>query len=105
MGNWVWLTTPAMLLSLSGGSAIGADYTVVVTKMQFGPLPSELHVGDSITWKNDDIFRHSATAKDESFDVDLPAKQDVAMPLETAGEWAFVCKFHPGMTGTLIVLP
>ena len=105
MRNLVWLAAPAILLALSGGQVVAADYTVVVNKMMFGPLPAELHVGDTITWKNDDIFRHSATAKDKSFDVDLPAKQEVVMPLEQAGGWDFVCKYHPGMTGTLLVLP
>ena len=105
MRNRLCLAPPVMLLALFGGQVMAADYTVLVNKMTFGPLPSELHVGDTITWKNADIFRHSATATDKSFDVDLPAKQDVVMPLNEAGEWDFVCKFHPGMTGTLVVLP
>ena len=84
---------------------MAADYLVVVDKMTFGDLPAELHVGDTITWRNDDLFRHTATAEDMSFDVDLPVKSEVLMPLTVAGEWNFICKFHPGMTGTLVVLP
>lgn len=97
---------PALTLMLAlAGPAMATDYTVVVDKMAFGELPSELHVGDTITWRNDDMFRHSATADDQSFDVDLPAETEVVMPLTVAGEWSFICKFHPGMTGTLVVLP
>ncbi|MDP2782008.1 MULTISPECIES: cupredoxin domain-containing protein [Devosia] len=85
--------------------AIAADYTVVVDEMVFGEMPAELYVGDTITWRNDDMFRHSATADDQSFDVDLPVGAESIMTLTVAGEWSFICKFHPGMTGTLVVLP
>ncbi|HTO27160.1 MAG TPA: amicyanin [Devosia sp.] len=97
---------PALTLMLAlAGPAMATDYTVVVDKMAFGEMPAELHVGDTITWRNDDMFRHSATADDQSFDVDLPAETEVVMPLTVAGQWSFICKFHPGMTGTLVVLP
>ena len=99
------LLLPLLMLTLATGSAMAADYVVVVDKMAFGPLPAELHVGDTITWKNDDLFRHTATAEDQSFDLDLPVKSEVVMPLTATGEWSFICRFHPGMTGSLVVLP
>lgn len=102
--NWALLPALTLMLALAG-QAMAADYTVVVDKMAFGEMPAELHVGDTITWRNDDIFPHSATADDQSFDVDLPAEAEVVMALTVAGEWSFICKFHPGMTGTLVVLP
>jgi len=94
-----------VLLVLAGSAVLAADYAVIIDDMAFGPLPAELHVGDTITWKNDDLFRHTATARDQSFDLDLPAGSEVVMSLDVAGKWDFVCKFHPGMTGTLVVLP
>jgi plastocyanin len=62
-------------------------------------------VGDTIVWKNNDIFRHTATARDKSFDVDLPAKSEARVRVGAAGTIAFFCKFHPGMTGELVVMP
>ncbi len=85
--------------------AYAADYTVVLDKMKFGPVPAELHPGDSITWQNHDIFRHTATARDKSFDIDLPPKAEVKMVVGPAGSIDFFCKFHPGMTGTLVISP
>jgi plastocyanin len=82
-----------------------AEYTVVIDKMKFGPVPAEVHPGDTIVWRNNDILRHSATARDKSFDVDLPAKTSVSMVVGAAGTVAFYCKFHPGMTGTLVISP
>ena len=92
-------------LAVMAPAAFGADYIVVVDKMKFGPVPAELHPGDTITWQNDDIFRHSATARDESFDVDLPAKSSAKMVVGETGSVEFFCKFHPGMKGTLVIAP
>ena len=86
-------------------AAAAADYTVVIDKMKFGPVPAEVHPGDTIVWQNNDILRHSATARDKSFDVDLPAKTSVSMVVGAAGTVAFYCKFRPGMTGTLVISP
>ena len=62
-------------------------------------------MGDVIVWQNNDILRHTATARDGSFDVDLPPGTSSRLTLATAGSFAFFCKFHPGMTGTLVVVP
>lgn len=106
MGSIYRVLLPAMVLMIGlAGQAFAANYVMVVDKMAFGEMPAELHVGDTITWRNDDIFRHSATAEDQSFDVDLPVDGEAVMALTEAGEWSFYCKFHPGMTGTLTVLP
>ena len=70
-------------------------------KMAFGPTPKGLKAGDVIEWVNADIFRHTATARDKSFNVDLAPKKRARTVLKKAGVVAFYCKFHPGMTGTL----
>lgn len=79
--------------------------TIVVDKLAFGPAPRGLKVGDVVEWVNRDIFEHSATARDGSFDVDLPAGGKGRTRLKRAGAIAYVCKYHPGMTGTLDVHP
>ncbi|MGN6549416.1 MAG: cupredoxin domain-containing protein [Pararhizobium sp.] len=84
---------------------LASEHVVTIAKMAFGPPPSGLRVGDVVVWKNDDIFRHTATAHDGSFDVDLPAHTEKRVTLRKAGSFAFYCRFHPGMTGTLSVSP
>lgn len=71
--------------------------------MAFGASPAGLRVGDVIEWVNNDIFVHSATARDKSFDVELKPKAHVRMTLKQAGTVAFYCRYHPGMTGKLAV--
>jgi plastocyanin len=85
------------------GPVISAEYVVVIKDMAFLAPPAGLHVGDTIVWRNEDIFRHTATARDESFDVDLEPGAEAKIELKTAGAIAFFCRFHPGMTGTLAV--
>jgi plastocyanin len=76
---------------------------VSIQQMAFGPTPTGLRVGDTIEWVNNDIFVHSATARDKSFDVELKPKARVRTKLKRAGTAAFYCRYHPGMTGRLVV--
>lgn len=103
---------PRRLLLALAGAAVAAVpasaaapkvYTVTLQQMAFGASPAGLRVGDVIEWVNNDIFVHSATARDKSFDVELKPKAHVRMTLKQAGTLAFYCRYHPGMTGKLAV--
>lgn len=78
-------------------------HTIVLDKMAFGTMPSSVRRGDIIDWVNRDIFEHTATAKDGQFDIDLPPGTTKSMKVTKSGSVDFFCKFHPGMTGTLLV--
>jgi len=93
----------ALLLVVSPAAAAPHSYTVVIDKMKFGPVPTGLHPGDSITWVNRDFLKHSATAADHSFDVDLPAGAKATTTLKKSGAIPFSCRYHPGMRGVLQV--
>ena len=93
----------ALLLAMSPAAAAPRTYQVTIDKLKFGPLPSQLHKGDRIIWVNRDFLRHTATAANRSFDVDLPAGAKGVTVLKTSGKIPFVCRFHPGMRGVLVV--
>jgi plastocyanin len=78
-------------------------YTVAIQQMKFSAPPASIRVGDTIEWVNNDIFVHSATAKDQAFDVELKPRQHLWTTFHAAGTYAFYCRYHPGMTGTLVV--
>ncbi|WFU12439.1 cupredoxin family copper-binding protein (plasmid) [Rhizobium sp. CB3090] len=100
------LAVVAGLLAMTVSTAAKpAEYQIAIANMKFGSPPATLHVGDVIVWRNDDIFRHTATARDGSFDIDLPAKSQGKMTIERAGTVKFYCRFHPMMTGELDVQP
>ena len=93
----------ALLLLSPAAAAAPRTHLVVIDKMRFGALPGDLRTGDIIVWENRDLFRHTATAKDGSFNVDLPAGGKGRTVLQRPGTFAFTCKFHPGMRGVLKV--
>jgi len=93
----------ALLLLAPSAAAAPRTYAVVIDKLKFGPLPAALHKGDTIVWVNKDMLRHSATATDHSFDVDLAAGAKGKTVLKTSGAIPFVCRYHPGMRGVLQV--
>lgn len=103
--RWGTALAPAAALLLANPLSAAAPhtYTVVIDKMKFGAVPAGLHPGDVIVWDNRDIFRHSATAKDGSFNVDLPARTKAKTVVRKAGALPFFCKYHPGMKGMLNV--
>jgi plastocyanin len=77
------------------------QHTIVIEKMRFGAVPADLRAGDTIVWINRDPVRHTATARDRSFDLDLPPRASGRTVVERAGAVAFYCRFHPAMTGVL----
>ena len=93
----------ALLLAISPAAAAPRTYTVVMDKLKFGPVPAQLHKGDAIVWVNKDMLRHTATAADHSFDVDLQPGKAGKTVLQKTGTIPFTCRFHPGMRGVLQV--
>ncbi|UWU19047.1 amicyanin (plasmid) [Rhizobium sullae] len=88
---------------MASPAALAAEYQITIANMGFGAPAGSLHVGDVIIWRNDDIFRHTATARDKSFDVDLPPKSERRITVRQRGVIDFYCRFHPAMVGRLDV--
>ncbi len=78
-------------------------HTVVIQKMVFGPAPTGVRAGDIVVWVNKDIFRHTATARDKSFDVDLAPGKSARVVVKKVGVVSYYCRFHPGMKGRMAV--
>ena len=100
----VILPSVAVLPALAA-QAEAQTYTIVIDKMKFGAVPDGLRVGDTIIWQNHDMFRHTATASDKSFDLDLKPKAEGRVTLAASGKIDVICRFHPDMGATLNVGP
>jgi plastocyanin len=96
-------STAASLLLSTPAAAAPQNHVVVIDKMKFGSVPANISRGDTILWINRDILRHTATAANKSFDVDLPPKTQKRMIVRASGAIPFTCKYHPGMRGVLKV--
>lgn len=92
----------ALSLAAAPATAAPATHTVVMDKMRFGPLPPSLKAGDTILWINRDLFRHTATAGDRSFNLDLPPRTSGRTVVKRKGAIPFFCRYHPGMKGVLV---
>jgi plastocyanin len=89
----------AFCLLLSAPPSLSAEprvYIIEIDKLAFGPAPDNLRVNDIVEWTNVDIFRHTASATDGSFDIDLPARATGRTALRRTGVVTYICRFHPG---------
>jgi plastocyanin len=81
------------------------DPTDVISDFKFAPGTITVHVGDTITWVNNGPTEHSATANDKSFDTGLlPKDASASHTFTQSGTFAYICKIHPFMHGTVVVL-
>ena len=92
-----------LLLHQPPAMAAPQTHVVLIDKMKFGPVPAGLRAGDRITWVNKDLFRHTASAQDGSFNADLPPGARATVVVPKAGAISVTCRYHPGMRTMLKV--
>jgi plastocyanin len=77
---------------------------VTIKNFLFAPRAITVHVGDSVSWTNQDSAPHTATANDGSFDTGQLAKgKSGSHTFTKAGTFAYICSIHPSMKGTVTV--
>jgi plastocyanin len=83
---------------------VTASGDVRMADFSFAPRSLTISVGQSLTFVNTGSARHSATAKDGSFDTGLLARGGTARKtFNTPGTFNYVCTLHANMTGTILV--
>ena len=90
-------------LTLPPTSVRAATAFIVIDKLAYGPAPHGLRVGDTVQWENRDIFKHSVTARDGSFDLALAPGAKAKLMLKRAGAILYYCRYHPRMKGEIDV--
>jgi plastocyanin len=101
----------AVLVAAAGVCAVAAPLAaktspariVVVTmnNLAYAPETITAHVGDKVAWVNHDIFLHSATTPD--FDVVLKPGASAGVVLLKPGVISYICRYHTGMKGQIVV--
>lgn len=70
----------------------------------YTPNPSEVKPKSKVTWTNNDITMHTATALDGSFDTGLiQPGSSASIDVSKTGDIPYKCSLHPWMTGILKV--
>jgi plastocyanin len=99
------LVLAAHLLTPALPSSAGETHRVLMKGIDYDPTEVRMHVGDSIEWFNQDIVAHTATAKDRSFDVNVSPGRSGGKVMKSAGTFTYICRYHPAMTGRIVVEP
>ena len=93
--------TASQKLSAAAPSANGQ---VIMKGIRFQPAELNVHPGETIEFKNEDIVAHTVTADDGSFDSGLiQPGSSWKMTVQKAGTIAYHCTPHPNMKAALIV--
>lgn len=94
----------ALALSVSPIAGVAKTHVVVADAASFKPKVLDVRVGDTVEWKNEDIFVHNVHATDKSFgSKDLDPKKSFKWKASKKGRHPYACTIHPTMTGTLVV--
>lgn len=88
----------------SGGAPAGAT-AVAIKNFTFNPATVDVKAGAKVTWTNGDDTAHTVTFDDTtvggSGNLNSGTTFDLTFP--TAGSFAYHCKIHPSMKGTVTV--
>ncbi|HET6766023.1 MAG TPA: cupredoxin domain-containing protein [Chitinophagaceae bacterium] len=79
------------------------DHRVYMKNSTFSPSLMTLTAGKPVAWINDDNQVHRVTADDGSFDSgDMQPGATFSRTFNAPGTFPYHCKYHKGMTGTVI---
>ena len=88
-------------------SATTAAGAVTMQNISFQPATTQVKVGDTVTWTNDESVGHDVTADDGSFKSGpsggMQQGDTFQHKFDKAGNFAYKCTVHPNMTGTVNV--
>jgi plastocyanin len=80
---------------------------VAIYESKFIPFTLTVPAGTTVTWVNHDIAPHTATRRsfdEEPFDSgSLLATQIFRHQFRKSGTYDYLCTFHPGMRGMIVV--
>jgi plastocyanin len=101
------LLSAASLVALAP-AASAADEEVSIHDLSYDPATLNIHVGDSVTWYNDeDVVAHTVTSdagSGQQFNSGtLQAGEEFSRPFTTPGSFAYHCNIHSAMHGTIVV--
>jgi plastocyanin len=77
-------------------------HVVEIRGFAFAPARLNVAEGDTVVWRNADIVPHTATAA-PGFDSGSIAAGGEWRWVATAGDYSYLCSFHPTMRGDLSV--
>ncbi|MGI8945275.1 MAG: cupredoxin domain-containing protein [Thermoleophilaceae bacterium] len=89
----------------SDGAAVKTS-RVEIKDFKYIPPAIEVKAGTKVTFVNDDTANHTATSSTAgAFDTDrIERGKSKSVTLDEAGEFAYICAYHPFMKATIRVV-
>ncbi len=104
LSMFVACMSPHILVAAPAAQPESGPTVVIIKQMHFDPHDITVRVGGTVEWKNEDIFTHTVTANDGSFDSGpIAPGTSWKTTLTRAGQIAYHCRPHPNMTAQLTV--
>lgn len=102
--NAMAMDLQSLAQSASGASTQSQPAAQVIMKnFQYQPAQLNVKPGDTVTFRNDDIYDHTVTADDGSFNSGLiPGGKTWTLKITQPGTIAYHCTPHPNMKAQLI---
>ena len=95
---------PGGMMGWGAGPTAPAGTSVRMAGSRFEPATLTVAAGTTIRWFNDDALPHTVTAADSSWDSgNLAPGGAFERRFDSPGTYAYLCRYHPGMTGTIVV--
>ena len=92
------------LAALAAERATATPSTAVaIDGTRYAPEVVTVKRGTRVTWKNQDPFPHTVTARGVFDSRDIAAGKSWTYTAAKAGRYDYICTLHPNMKGTLVV--
>ncbi len=95
---------PGGMMAWGSGPTAPAGTSVRMAGSRFEPATLTVAPGSTVRWFNDDALPHAVTATDGSWDSgNLAPGGQFERRFDSPGTYAYLCRYHPGQTGTIVV--
>jgi plastocyanin len=98
-------TSSPTAVAQNSQQVLSGSIDIQMKGIAFVPIQVTVKVGTKVTWTNLDNVAHNVIAADGSWSSDsLNNGQTFSKVFDKTGTFQYVCSFHPGMNGTIIVV-
>ena len=98
------LLCSAAAVSFTAAAPAPRTHTVTIDASRFTPARLTVTPGDTIVWKNADMFPHTATSTVGAFDSkEIAPGKSWAYVAKRKGVLDYLCTLHPSMQGSVRV--
>jgi plastocyanin len=89
--------------TISGAGTPGSGTAVAIDNFAFSPATLKVTVGQQVTWTNKQQgVAHTVTDDGGAFDHPMPSGATFSFTFAKAGTFAYHCRIHPSMHGTIV---